>query len=167
MRTRLLLLLQPILTRWVRKKSNEARAKKNGAKKRQKKVSKGRTYTFYHHGNTMKLVIYDEYFTVTNMNGKTIWYHAEKAAIAKMKDIFKEAYQKQKQNRLPKRKQKFLEVRLLIRPTALLNQMLQALIVMRWRVKEQRNRTYKPQKYCFIEKNWENCESSIKNSVEN
>ena len=79
-----------------KKKSNEARAKKKWGKKAAKKVSKGRTYTFYHHGNTMKLVIYDEYFTVTNMNGKTIWYHAEKAAIAKMKDIFKEAYQKQK-----------------------------------------------------------------------
>ena len=79
-----------------KKKSNEARAKKKWGKKAAKKVSKGRTYTFYHHGKTMKLVIYDEYFTVTNMNGKTIWYHAEKAAIAKMKDIFKEAYQKQK-----------------------------------------------------------------------
>lgn len=53
-----------------------------------KKVSKGRTYTFYHHGNTMKLVIYDEYFTVTNMNGKTIWYHAEKAAIGKNEGHF-------------------------------------------------------------------------------
>lgn len=79
-----------------KKKSNEARAKKKWGKKAAKKVSKGRTYTFHHHGNTMKLVIYDEYFTVTNMNGKKIWYHAEKAAIAKMKDIFKEAYQKQK-----------------------------------------------------------------------
>ena len=44
----------------------------------------------------MKLVIYDEYFTVTNMNGKTVWYHAEKEAIVKMKNIFREANKKQK-----------------------------------------------------------------------
>ena len=79
-----------------KKKSNEARAKKKWGKKAAKKVSKGRTYTFYHHGNTMKIVVYDEYFTVTNMNGKTVWYHAEKAAITKLKNIFKEACQKQK-----------------------------------------------------------------------
>ncbi|MFR9000661.1 MAG: hypothetical protein ACLVIY_09985 [Anaerobutyricum soehngenii] len=66
-----------------KKKSNEARAKKKWGKKAAKKVSKGRTYTFYHHGNTMKLVIYDEYFTITNMNGKTVWYHAEKEAVIK------------------------------------------------------------------------------------
>ena len=79
-----------------KKKSNEARAKKKWGKKAAKKISKGRTYTFYHHGNTMKLVVYDEYFTITNMNGKTVWYHAEKAAITKLKDLFKEACQKQK-----------------------------------------------------------------------
>ena len=48
-----------------KKKSNEARAKKKWGKKAAKKVSKGRTYTFYHHGNTMKLVIYDEYNLVS------------------------------------------------------------------------------------------------------
>ncbi len=79
-----------------KKKSNEARAKLKWGKKAAKKLSKGKEYTFYHHGNTMKLVIYDEYFTVTNMNGKTIWYHAEKEAISKMKNIFKEANKKQK-----------------------------------------------------------------------
>lgn len=79
-----------------KKKSNEARAKKKWGKKAAKKLSKGRTYTFYHHGNTMKLVVYDEYFTITNMNGKSVWYHAEKEAVVKLKDIFKEACQKQK-----------------------------------------------------------------------
>lgn len=79
-----------------KKKSNEARAKKKWGKKATKQLKKGRTYTFYHHGNTMKLVVYDEYFTITNMNGKTVWYHAEKEAIVKLKDIFKEACQKQK-----------------------------------------------------------------------
>lgn len=80
-----------------KKKSNEARAKKKWGKKATKQLKKGRTYTFYHHGNTMKLVVYDEYFTITNMNGKTQWYHAEKEAIVKLKDIFKEARQKQKE----------------------------------------------------------------------
>lgn len=80
-----------------KKKSNETRAKKKWGKKAAKKINKARTYTFYHHGNTMKLVVYDEYFTITNMNGKTVWYHAEKAAITKLKDIFKEACQKQKE----------------------------------------------------------------------
>ncbi len=79
-----------------KKKSNEARAKKKWGKKAARKLSKGRTYTFYHHGNTMKLVVYDEYFTITNMNGKSVWYHAEKEAVVKLKDIFKEACQKQK-----------------------------------------------------------------------
>ena len=44
----------------------------------------------------MQLSVYDEYFTITNMNGKTVWYHAEKEAITKLKDMFKAAYQKQK-----------------------------------------------------------------------
>ena len=79
-----------------KKKSNEARAKLKWGKKATKKLSKGKEYTFYHHGNTMKLVIYDEYFTIINMNGKTVWYHAEKEAIVKMKNIFKEANKKQK-----------------------------------------------------------------------
>lgn len=79
-----------------KKKSNEARAKKKWGKKAARKLSKGRTYTFYHHGNTMKLVVYDEYFTITNMNGKSVWYHAEKETVVKLKDIFKEACQKQK-----------------------------------------------------------------------
>lgn len=79
-----------------KKRSNEARAKKKWGKKAAKKLSNGKEYTFYHHGNTMKLVIYDEYFTITNMNGKTVWYHAEKEAVTKMKNIFKEANKKQK-----------------------------------------------------------------------
>ena len=48
---------------------------------------------------------------------------------------------------------------LLIRPTALPNQMLQALIVMRWRVKEQRNRTYKTTKILLY---WEKIERIVK-----
>lgn len=79
-----------------KKKSNEARAKKKWGKQANKKLKAGRTYTFYHHGNTMQLSVYDEYFTITNMNGKTVWYHAEKEAITKLKDMFKAAYQKQK-----------------------------------------------------------------------
>lgn len=80
-----------------KKKSNEARAKKKWGKKANKKLKAGRTYTFYHHGNTMQLVVYDEYFTITNMNGKTVWYHAEKEAVLKLRDIFKNACQKQKE----------------------------------------------------------------------
>lgn len=80
-----------------KKKSNEARAKKKWGKKAGQKLKAGRIYTFYHHGNTMQLTVYDEYFTITNMNGKTVWYHAEKGAISKLREIFKNAYQKQKE----------------------------------------------------------------------
>ena len=86
-----------------KKKSNEARAKRKWGKKAAKKLSQGRTYTFYHHGNTMKLIIYDEYFTITNMNGKTVWYHAEKASVEKLRAIFKTAYQKQKAEKAAER----------------------------------------------------------------
>ena len=87
-----------------KKKSNEARAKKKWGKQAAKKIGNGKEYTFYHHGNTMKLVIYDEYFTITNMNGKTVWYHAEKEAVIKMKNIFKEANAKQKAEKIEQKK---------------------------------------------------------------
>lgn len=77
------------IDRMDKKKSNEARAKKKWGKKAAKKLSKGREYTFYHHGNTMKLTVYDEYYTITNMDGKTSWYHAPKESVAKLKEFFK------------------------------------------------------------------------------
>lgn len=72
-----------------KKKSSEARAKKKWGKKASKKLKKGKTYTFHHHGNTMSVVLYDEYFTLTNMNGKTTWYHAEKDTVKELKALFK------------------------------------------------------------------------------
>lgn len=72
-----------------KKKSTEARAKKKWGKKTAKKLKNGKSYTFYHHGNTMNVTIYDEYFSIRNMNGKTTWYHAEKATVKKLKNIFK------------------------------------------------------------------------------
>ena len=39
-----------------------------------------------------------------NMNGKTVWYHAEKEAVIKMKNIFKEANAKQKAEKIEQKK---------------------------------------------------------------
>lgn len=79
----------------------------------------------------MKLVIYDEYFTITNMNGKTVWYHAEKEAVIKMKNIFKEANAKQKAEKIEQKKMKILQIPLQNKQQVLLKQMSHLLIVMR------------------------------------
>ena len=71
-----------------KKKSNAARARKKWGKKAEKKLKNGKKYTFYHHGNQLILTIYDEYFSIANMNGKTTWYHAQKEQISKLKKQF-------------------------------------------------------------------------------
>ncbi|MCI6857966.1 MAG: septum formation initiator family protein [Eubacterium sp.] len=72
-----------------KKKTDEETAKKQWGKKASKKIKKAKEYIFHHHGNTMELVIYDEYFTITNMNGKTVWYHAQPETVTKLKEFFK------------------------------------------------------------------------------
>ena len=53
------------------------------------KNKKGKTYTFYHHGNTMKMTLYDKYVRLENMDEKATWYKASEEDINKIRDIFK------------------------------------------------------------------------------
>ncbi|MCD8019416.1 MAG: hypothetical protein LUF92_07485 [Clostridiales bacterium] len=45
-------------------------------------------YTFYHHGNTLILTIYDKFYSIENMNGNKTWYKATKADVKQLKAIF-------------------------------------------------------------------------------
>lgn len=53
------------------------------------KTKKGKTYTFYHHGNTMKMTLYDKYVRLENMDEKATWYKSSEEEIDKIRDIFK------------------------------------------------------------------------------
>lgn len=48
-------------------------------------------YTFYHHGNVMRLTLYDKFYSVENMDGKKTWYRAKKSDVKKLKSLFKDA----------------------------------------------------------------------------
>ena len=53
------------------------------------KTKKGKTYTFYHHGNTMKMTLYDKYVRLENMDEKATWFKTSEEEIDKIRDIFK------------------------------------------------------------------------------
>ena len=59
------------------------------AKKYWGKSKKGKSYTFYHHGNTMKMTLYDIFVRLENMDGKVTWYKASASDIDKIRTIFK------------------------------------------------------------------------------
>ncbi len=48
----------------------------------------GVSYTFYHHGNQMKLTLYGEYFSFRNMDGKVQWYKSDKESMNELKEVF-------------------------------------------------------------------------------
>lgn len=62
---------------------------KKKAEKDWGKSKKGKTWTFYHHGNTLTMTLYDKYVRLENMDGKTVWYKASEEDIDKIRDIFK------------------------------------------------------------------------------
>ena len=48
-------------------------------------------YTFYHHGNTMVLTIFDSFYNIQNMDGKKTWYKASEEDVNQLKDVFDQA----------------------------------------------------------------------------
>jgi hypothetical protein len=46
-------------------------------KKKLPDPSKGKAYTFYHHGNRMILTVYDKYICIKNMDEKEYWYRVD------------------------------------------------------------------------------------------
>lgn len=63
---------------------------KKAAMKDWGKSKKGRTWTFYHHGNTMTITLYDRYIRLENMDEKAEWYKASEEDVNKVKEIFEE-----------------------------------------------------------------------------
>lgn len=47
------------------------------------------TYTYYIHGNEVKLVMYEKYFCIKDVDGEESWYKASKDQIQGIKDILK------------------------------------------------------------------------------
>ncbi len=68
---------------------------KSSRKKAEKKWGSGQeaieaaalTYTFYHHGNTMTMTLYDNYIRLENMDKKAVWYKVAKEDITAIKDL--------------------------------------------------------------------------------
>ncbi|MBQ9155974.1 MAG: hypothetical protein IJ137_04265 [Eubacterium sp.] len=48
----------------------------------------GDVYTFYHHGNTMLLTLYDQYICIENMDQKRTWYQVSPEEIKELKKQF-------------------------------------------------------------------------------
>lgn len=64
---------------------------KEKAEKEQTKYSrpKGDKYTFYHHGNKLKMTLYDEFFSIRNMDDTVKWYQADQGALNRLKEVLK------------------------------------------------------------------------------
>lgn len=62
-------------------------------------VPKSSAYTFYHHGNTMRLTVYDKYIRIENMDGKKTWFRTEKEAVDELKAVFDAAKKRFTQDR--------------------------------------------------------------------
>ena len=52
------------------------------------KSKKGTSYQFYHHGNQMKITVYDEFISIRNMDDNVTWYKASAEDIKVIKDAF-------------------------------------------------------------------------------
>lgn len=52
------------------------------------KSKKGTSYQFFHHGNKMKITVYDEFISIRNMDDKITWYKASAEDIDTIKSFF-------------------------------------------------------------------------------
>ena len=73
------------IDRMQKNKTNREKAEKDLGNNK-----KGASYVFYHHGNKMKLTLYEKYIRIQNMDEKVVWYKASGDDIAKLSDLFKE-----------------------------------------------------------------------------
>lgn len=94
-----------VAANWIDQMEREASSRKEAKKtwKKEEKEKKGSgkpepvSYTFYHHGNTLILTIYDSFYKIENMDGKKYWYHASEEDVTKLKEIFTQAAEEQKE----------------------------------------------------------------------
>ena len=49
------------------------------------------SYTFYHHGNTMVLTMFDSFYCSENMDGSRTWSRAAEEDVNQLKDLFTQA----------------------------------------------------------------------------
>ena len=48
----------------------------------------GTEYTFFHHGNTLSLTLYDRFLRIENMDGKETWYSSSEDNLKELKEMF-------------------------------------------------------------------------------
>lgn len=81
-------------------KTSRAKAEKEWKKHKKYKQSDGSfeapstVYTFFHHGNTMNVTLYDKYICVKNVDEKNTWYKVDKKKIDEIKKILREDREK-------------------------------------------------------------------------
>lgn len=84
-----------------KEKSSRKEAKKTWKEEEKEKKGSGKpepvSYTFYHHGNTLVLTIYDSFYKIENMDGKKYWYRASEEDVTQLKEIFTQAAEEQKE----------------------------------------------------------------------
>ncbi len=75
--------------------SSRKEARRTWRQEEQEEEGSGRptpvSYTFYHHGNTMVLTIFDTFFNIQNMDGKKTWYKASEEDVNQLKEVFTQA----------------------------------------------------------------------------
>lgn len=78
-----------------KERSNRREARRTWRQEEREESGTGRpkpvTYTFYHHGNTMVLTMFDSFYYIENMDGKRTWYRAAEEDVNQLKDIFTQA----------------------------------------------------------------------------
>lgn len=88
------------LNKTEKKKSSEEAAKKYWEKK--KKNPEPREYSFYHHGNVMKLDLYDKFIKIKDVDGHDVWYKVTGDDIKTIRKHFK-AYTKKNEQTTKKK----------------------------------------------------------------
>lgn len=89
-----------LIDQMEKESSSRKEAKKTWKQEEQEEKGSGKptpvSYTFYHHGNTMVLTIFDTFFNIQNMDGKKTWYKAAEEEINQLKEVFTEAKKEMK-----------------------------------------------------------------------
>ena len=83
------------IDRMEKERSSRREARQTWRQEEEEEKGSGRpkpvSYTFWHHGNTLVLTIFDTFYHIQNMDGQKTWYQASEDDVTQLKEIFAEA----------------------------------------------------------------------------
>ena len=80
-----------------RKETSRKSAMKKWGDKKEKVEKAAVSYTFYHHGNTMVLTLYDRYLCLENMDQTEVWYKVDREDLLAIYKMFNSAREERDQ----------------------------------------------------------------------